>query len=217
LFSENTKPRGLAQFRGIHIEATDLVRMNSPAMEDRETKSENTGSSNGAFEAADPFANNLDLIARLDNDALPDRTSGEKISDSITRGIGNIGFVVFHVLLFGVWAVVNTGMLPNVTPFDPFPFGILTLIVSAEGVFLAIFILISQNRMSRQSDRRSHLALQVSMLAEQELTMLLRMQKRTAEHLGVAPDDVRIEAERMMAQTDVETIVEDLEAKLPDV
>jgi len=163
------------------------------------------------------MGNNVDLIARLEHEALHDRSTGEKISDSITHVTGNIGFVVFHVLLFGVWAVVNTGMLPGVAPFDPFPFGILTLIVSAEGVFLAIFILISQNRMSRQSDRRAHLALQVSMLAEQELTMLLRMQKRTAEHLGVAPDDIRDQAEQMMAATDVEMLVEDLEAKLPEV
>jgi uncharacterized membrane protein len=113
------------------------------------------------------------------------------------------------------WALVNTGLIPGVTPFDPFPFGILTLIVSAEGVFLAIFILISQNRMSRQADRRAHLALQVSMIAEQELTMLLRMQKRMGEHLGLDAGEVRADAERLMGETNVETIVEDLEAKLP--
>lgn len=168
------------------------------------------------LEAADPFENNVEVIARLEQQALHERSAGEKFSDEITRLTGNIFFVAFHVLLFGVWAVWNTGLIPGVTPFDPFPFGILTLIVSSEGVFLALFILISQNRMSRQADRRAHLALQVSMLAEQELTTLLRMQKRMSEHLGVRSDEIHVEAERMMTNTDVESIVQGLEERLPD-
>jgi uncharacterized membrane protein len=174
-----------------------------------------SGVEDPTVESADPFANNVDIIARLEQEALHERSIGERISDEITRWTGNIIFVGVHVALFVFWALVNTGLVPGVTPFDPFPFGILTLIVSAEGVFLAIFILISQNRMSRQADRRAHLALQVSMIAEQELTMLLRMQKRMGEHLGLDAGEVRAEAERLMGETNVETIVEDLEAKLP--
>ena len=55
------------------------------------------------------------------------------------------------------WIAINIGIISGLTPFDPFPFGLLTLIVSTEGVLLALIILISQNRMIRQADRRSHL------------------------------------------------------------
>jgi uncharacterized membrane protein len=165
---------------------------------------------------ADPFANNVDLIARLEKQALHERSVGEKVSDEITRFTGNIVFVMFHLVLFGVWAVWNTGLVPGLQPFDPFPFGILTLIVSGEGVFLALFILISQNRMSRHADRRAHLGLQVSMLAEQELTTLLHMQKQVNEHLGIEPDASRPEADRLMKPTDVESLIEELDENLPE-
>ena len=85
-----------------------------------------------------------------------------------------MSFVVFHLLLFGVWFMVNLGLTP-LRPFDTFPFGILTLIVSAEGVLLAIFVLVSQNRMSRQANQRAHLNLQIGLLAEQETTKLLAL------------------------------------------
>jgi uncharacterized membrane protein len=105
--------------------------------------------------------------------------------------------------------------VPGVAAFDPFPFGILTLIVSSEGVFLAIFILISQNRMTRLSDKRAHLDLQVNMLTEQEMTMMLRMQQRLCEHLGVDVDVVREEAQQLLEETDVHRVVSSLEEKLP--
>jgi uncharacterized membrane protein len=165
---------------------------------------------------ADPTLYNVEAIARLERDALLQRSTGERISDVITRYVGSMPFVVFHLLLFTFWATANVGLIPGLTPFDPFPFGILTLIVSAEGVFLAIFILISQNRMGRQADRRSHLELQVSMLAEQEMTMLLKMQQKLCDQFGIDVDAIKSEAERLMEETDVEELVVDLEEKLPD-
>lgn len=78
-----------------------------------------------------------------------------------------------------------------------------------------IFILISQNRMARQSDKRAHLDLQVSMLAEQEMTMLLRMQRKVCEHLGVEVNTVRKEAEQLLEETDVQRLVTTLDEKLP--
>jgi uncharacterized membrane protein len=129
--------------------------------------------------------------------------------------MGSMPFLVFHVVWFAVWFLINLRALPGVSPFDPFPFGILTLIVSSEGVFLAIFILISQNRMARQSDKRAHLDLQVSILSEQEMTMMLRMQQRLCEHLGVEVDNVKEEAKQLLEETDVHRLVSTLEDKLP--
>ena len=165
---------------------------------------------------ADPTEYNVEAIARLEHEALHARSAAEKTSDAITRFTGSMAFVVLHVLLFASWVAVNLGWIPGVEPFDPFPFGILTLIVSAEGVFLAIFILVSQNRMTRQADRRAHLDLQVSILAEQELTMMLRMQQRLCEHLGLEVESVKEEAHRLMEKTDVQKLVDDLDEKLPN-
>ena len=165
---------------------------------------------------ADPTAYNVEAIARLEHEALLARTTAERVSDKITKYVGSMTYVVLHVVLFVVWALVNLGLIPGVTPFDPFPFGILTLIVSAEGVFIAIFILISQNRMSRHADRRTHLSLQVSMLAEQELTLLLRMQQQLCERFGIDVRTIKAEGERLMDETDVEVLVGDLEEKLPN-
>jgi hypothetical protein len=58
--------------------------------------------------------------------------------------------------------------------FDPYPYGLLTFIVSLEGVLIATFVVIKQNRMAVQSDQRDHLNLQVDLLAEQEMTAVLR-------------------------------------------
>lgn len=164
---------------------------------------------------ADPMAYNVEAIAKLEHKALHSRSAGEKVSDFFVSLMGSMPFLVFHVVWFVIWFSVNLGLIPGITPFDPFPFGILTLIVSAEGVFLAIFILISQNRMTRQSDKRAHLDLQVSILSEQEMTMMLRMQQKLCEHLGVEVKDIRREARHLLEETDVPKLVDTLEKKLP--
>jgi uncharacterized membrane protein len=165
---------------------------------------------------ADPMQYNVEAIAKLEHAALHERSAAEYLSDIITRITGSIGFVVFHVFLFAFWLVVNLNFVPGVAAFDPFPFGILTLIVSSEGVFLSIFILISQNRITRQADRRAHLDLQINILAEQELTMILQMQKHMCEHLGIETASVKDEAHRLMEKTDVARLVVELENKIPN-
>lgn len=169
----------------------------------------------GSVATADPMAYNVEAIATLEHEELHRRTRGEKVSDFFVSLMGSMPFLVFHVVWFAVWFAVNLGAVPGVAAFDPFPFGVLTLIVSSEGVFLAIFILISQNRMTRQSDKRAHLDLQVSMLTEQEMTMMLRMQQRLCEHLGVEVESVKGEARHLLEETDVHRVVSTLEEKLP--
>lgn len=164
----------------------------------------------------DPAQYNVEAIARMEREAMHQRSPTEKFSDAITGFAGSITFLVLQLLVFVAWSVVNLGMIPGVPVFDPFPFGILTLVVSAEGVFLAIFILIRQNRMSRQSDRRAQLDLQVNLLAEQEQTMILRMQQMMCRHFGIPVDEVEREAQQYTQKTDVEKLVGRLEEELPD-
>ena len=146
-------------------------------------------------------------MVRLEQASIESRSLGERVSDVITRFIGTMSFVVFHLLLFGVWFVVNLGWTP-LKPFDPFPFGILTLIVSSEEI-LAIFVLVSQNRMGRQANQRAHLNLQIDLLAEQETTQLLQRVQRLLDHFG-------IEADRTVETLSQETQVEALVGEFPE-
>jgi uncharacterized membrane protein len=155
---------------------------------------------------------NIETISRLEHEAIDRRTRGEKVSDAITRFMGSMTFVVLHLVWLGVWFTVNLGAVPGVKPFDPFPFGILTLIVSTEGVILAIFVLISQNRMSRLSNQRAHLNLQISLLAEQETTKILQKLQAIAERLDIPGDEV---AERLSQDTHLEVLAQELKKSLP--
>ena len=65
--------------------------------------------------------------------------------------------------------IVNVGAIESIRPFDPFPFPFLTMTVSLEAIFLALFVLASQNRLGKQADKRGHLDLQINPLAEQEM------------------------------------------------
>src|ERR1700761_2498249 len=134
---------------------------------------------------ANPTGFNIDAIAKLEHDALGRRTLTERVSDVIMKAVGNIWFLLAQSILICGWGVVNLHLIPGVKAFDPFPFGILALIVSFESVFLTIFVLISQSRMAHQSERRSHLDLQVGMLSEQELTTILQMLQKLCKHLSM--------------------------------
>src|SRR4029453_7889918 len=107
-----------------------------------------------------------------------------------------------HLGWFVVWLTVNTGLVPGVRAFDPYPFSFLTLVVSLEAIFLSIWILIGQNEMERLADRRAHLDLQINMLAEQESTAAIRMLQRICERLGIPLDDAVDTA--LTEETDVE-------------
>jgi len=158
---------------------------------------------------------NIRTIARLEQETMERRALSERIGDAFTRVMGSLGFVVAHVIGFAVWFSINLGWIPGIEPFDPFPFGILTLIVSAEGVFLAIFVLLSQNRMSRLSSQRAHLNLQISLLAEQETTKLLQHLQRISRHLGIEETALDQEVERLSQTTHLETLAEELKKTLP--
>jgi len=116
--------------------------------------------------AKNPTQFNIAAIAKLEEEALDRRTRTERDSDAIVKFTGSVRFLRLHVIFVAGWIVVNLGMVPHVKSFDPFPFGILALFVASESVFLTISVLISQDRMARQAERRSHLDLQVSMLRD---------------------------------------------------
>ena len=166
--------------------------------------------------AANPTEYNIDAIAKLEHDALDRRTLTERASDVITKLVGNVGFLIAQLLLISGWCLVNLHLIPRLNAFDPFPFGVLALVVSSESVFLMTFVLISQSRMGRQAERRSHLDLQVGMLSEQELTTALQMLQKLCQHMGVNVDSSKQKVQSFSKTTDVHMLASELENKLPE-
>ena len=128
---------------------------------------------------------NINAISEMQRKDVATRKPQERISDSITRFSGSTAFVLMHVVWFGVWILLNVNLfrLPYVSEFDPFPFGLLTMIVSLEAIFLSTFVLISQNRMASLSEKRAELDLQVNMLAEQKAAKTLELLEHVAQQL----------------------------------
>ncbi len=123
------------------------------------------------------------LLERAAREA-EERTREEQIADAITRFTGSMRFVYVHLALVGGWIAINLGWVPGIPRFDP-SFVILAMVASVEAIFLSTFILITQNRMTAQANRRADLDLQVSLLAEHEVTRLLTLLRAVAARLGV--------------------------------
>ena len=114
------------------------------------------------------------------------RTTQERIADAVTRFTGSMLFVWLHVVIYGLWILVNVGRLPwlHVPRFDP-TFVILAMEASVEAIFLSTFVLISQNRMAARAEQRADLDLQVSLLAEHEVTRLIALVTAMARKMGI--------------------------------
>jgi uncharacterized membrane protein len=163
----------------------------------------------------EPIRRNVRAVADLERQFLDNRSFSTRIGDWIARIAGSMGFVIFNALWYAVWIGLNSGLLPGFEPFDPYPYTFLTLCVSLEAIFLSVFVLMSQNRMSRIDSLRNHLDLQINLLAEEENTKMLQMLVRIGERLGLDPETSDVELRDLEQETQVETLVEELEKNLP--
>jgi uncharacterized membrane protein len=137
------------------------------------------------------------------------RTFTDRVADSLTAKFGTVLFLVLNAIWFFVWIVLNTNIIPGVKPFDPFPFGLLTMIVSLEAIFLAIIVLISQNRAARIAELREEVDLQVNSIAETEITKIIEMLGVLMQKNGVKVDDPDMEEMmRPIRSQDIEKILE---------
>ena len=102
------------------------------------------------------------------------KSAEDKVVDRITGFAGSIHFVYIHSIWFALWILVNLGLLGASLIFDKYPFGLLTLIVSLEAIFLSTFVMISQNRQAKAADIRSELDYQVNVKAEKEVDLVLK-------------------------------------------
>lgn len=163
-------------------------------------------------ETPDTVAQNIETVLRLEAAAMRRRSLADRLADGIAGFVGTVSFVALHLLWFALWATINTGVLPLVRPFDPYPFQLLCMIVSMEGVLLSTFVLIKQNRMGYLSDRRAHVDLQINLLTEREVTTLLQLTERIAEQLQVERSAVA--AAELSRETPLEGVVNTLDVRL---
>lgn len=114
----------------------------------------------------------------------------DRAADRITSFAGTMSFVYLHSFWFGLWVIINFGILGAGLQFDKFPFGLLTLIVSLEAIFLSTFVMISQNRQAQAAEVRSELDYQTDVKAEKEIDIIMTTLSRLAQKQGVEIKDL---------------------------
>lgn len=165
-----------------------------------------TSAAAGNQEAADHhIAKNVETILALEQAAKMNRTKGELIANAVARFCGSMTFVWVNATWFGSWILINT--LPGIKHIDPFPFTLLTLMVSLEAIFLSTFILTSQNLETKIAERRNHLDLQINLLSEQENTQMLAILDAIAKKVGADLSNVP-QVEVLREDTQPETLVQ---------
>jgi len=90
----------------------------------------------------------------------------DRVADQITNFAGSLNFVYLHSVWFGVWVLINVGLIGVSAEFDKFPFGLLTMIVSLEAIFLSTFVMVSQNRQAARADVRAELDFETNLRSE---------------------------------------------------
>lgn len=169
---------------------------------------ESTTARTGSIHAVEE---NVEAIKSWDRDLMLKRSATERFSDRVTLIAASGGSMLLHLLWFLSWIAINTGLIPGVKPFDPFPFQFLTMTVSLEAIFLALFVLASQNRLSKQADLRANLDLQIDLLVEREMTAMLQMLSDITRHLNVpthVDDDTLSD---LIKKTDVQTLANEVD------
>jgi uncharacterized membrane protein len=94
------------------------------------------------------------------------KRSEDRLADRVTTFAGSLNFVYIHAVWFGIWIAVNGGLFGASVIFDSFPYGLLTMVVSLEAIFLATFVMVSQNRQAARSDIRSDLDFENNLRSE---------------------------------------------------
>lgn len=160
----------------------------------------NTSPTVGPEGALSPaLARNIQAIVERRRAKQASASAEEKLAAAISKFAGSMVFVYIHLVLFGVWILVNSGVVTVVPPWDP-SLVVLAMIASVEAIFLSTFVLINQNRMAAEDDARSDLDLQINLLNEHETTRLIAMVDAIAQHLGV----------KVMAEGEVEEMKRDV-------
>ncbi|MFD8217274.1 DUF1003 domain-containing protein [Streptomyces sp. NPDC059697] len=121
------------------------------------------------------------------------RGTQDRIADAITTFAGTMQFVYIHAAWFTVWIACNEGLFGQSAVWDPYPFGLLTMIVSLEAIFLSTFVMVSQNRQAMREKVRADLDFETNIRSEV-------WSAHIGHALGVDPTQVEQEVQTLLAQ-----------------
>ena len=148
---------------------------------------------------------NIRSVTAMETSLEEKRSLVDRIADLIGGFSGSMTFVGIHVLWFVLWFLINTGVIAVVRRFDPYPFILLAMIVSVEGVLLSTFVLMKQNRMQKRID----------ILSEKEVTKALQLLQAICAKL-----DIEVwsdsELEEMASTTSIDLIAQQVQTELPE-
>ena len=158
---------------------------------------------------------NIHAVVAMEEEQDRRRSLKDKVADGIGTFAGTVTFVLIHLAFFGAWAAINLKVVPGMSAFDPYPFQLLCMLVSLEGVLLSTFVLIKQNRMGKRSDRRNHLDLQINLLTEKEVTKVIQMLEAISAHLEIK-DALDAETRELGTETAVRDLANELTRSVPE-
>ncbi len=155
--------------------------------------------------APSPEETRRQFLRSFEAKSLRSRSFLTQIADDLTAVCGSTYFLIFHIIFFAAWIAVNLGILESfIKPFDPYPFGFLTMVVSLEAIFLSIFVLVSQNRSAYISTIRDEVHLGVNLIAEEEITKILEVLAEIRNEMGIKKKDPKLD--RMLEKINTSSI-----------
>ncbi len=161
-----------------------------------------------ATQIAEGLKANVEEIVRLEQRDRLTMSRSDRIANWFATFSGRMSFLILHAVWFVVWIVWNAGWI-GIAPFDAYPFGLLTVMVSLEAIFLSTFVLISQNRQALAADRRAKVDLQINLLTEQETTRILTLVTEINRHLNLSADEIAAEQPHVLEQpTDIGEVMD---------
>jgi uncharacterized membrane protein len=157
----------------------------------------------------------IEVILKHEEEFLARRTAAERVGDFFGAFVGSLIFIGIHAVWFTVWILFNTLHIGHVPHFDRLPFPILDTLVAVEAIFLASFIVMRQSRLSRRSDERDHLILQVLLLAEKEITAVLQIERQIAGRVGLAEVAEDADITQLSQKTSIDEVANSLKESMP--
>ena len=142
-----------------------------------------------------------------------ERSWAEKFADFLTESFGTLKFLIVNIVWFGGWIIVNTGLIPSIAIFDPYPFNFLTMVVSLEAIMLAIIVLMSQNRAADIDDLREEIDLHINVRAEEEITKILNIVDEIHDHMGLPNNEDDDELKQMKQKINLDEIERELKSE----
>ena len=141
-----------------------------------------------------------------------DRPWADISTQFLTRFFGSLSFLNINVIIILVWIIINLGWIPDVQPFDPYPFPLLLMISAFSAMLLAIVVLINQNEQGKMADVRQRIDLEINVRAENEITKILIMLDELHTKLGISKSTTDKELEEMKEKIDIAEVKEDIES-----